>query len=76
MPNYRPMFEFASGERVGNAQVFATHDEAWGSASNRFMRWTMPTDIGVDETDAPVNYTWTTDDGDVSLGAGEKAYED
>jgi hypothetical protein len=36
--NYRPMFEFASGERLGNAQVFATREEAQGSAEDRFPR--------------------------------------
>jgi hypothetical protein len=64
--NYRPMFTFASGERLGNAQVFATREEAQGSAEDRLSVWTMPTGCGVDETGDPVNYRWT-DHGTVRL---------
>ena len=64
--NYRPMFEFASGERLGNAQVFATREEAQGSAEDRFRVWTMPTGYDVDETADAVTYRWTTD-GDARL---------
>ena len=65
--NYRPMFDFASGERCGNAQVFATKAEAQSSAADRFRVWTMPTGYGVDETTAPVNYHWCQEKGDVRL---------
>jgi hypothetical protein len=65
--NYRPMFEFASGERLGNAQVCATREEAQGSAEDRFSVWTMPTGCGVDETADPVTYRWDSDEGDVRL---------
>ena len=65
--NYKPMFKFASGERLGNAQVFATKEEALGSAQNRFRVWTMPTGYSADETSDPVTYTWTAETGDVSL---------
>ena len=68
--NYRPMFEFASGERCGNAQVFATREEAEASAASRFAVWTMPTGYGVDETAAPVTYKWTAD-GDARLPVPE-----
>jgi hypothetical protein len=61
------MLELASGERLGNAQVFATHDEAEASAKHRFFNWTMPTDYGVDETDDPVNYRWDPDRGGVRM---------
>jgi hypothetical protein len=64
--NYRPMFEFASGERLGNAQVFATREEAQSSAEDRFRVWTMPTGYDVDETADAVTYRWTTD-GDARL---------
>ena len=62
--NYKPMFVFASGERLGNGQVFATREEAESSAQSRFMRWTMPVSYDVDETTEHVTYLWT-DDGDV-----------
>jgi len=61
------MFEFGPNERQGNAQVFATREEATNSARDRFRRWTMPTAYGADETDAAVNYRWTETEGDVSL---------
>ena len=67
MPNFRPMFIFANGERVGNAQVFATRQEANDSAVARCMVWTQPAGFGVDETDNPVNYVRLAKRGDVSL---------
>ena len=70
MTNYRPMFTFGPDERKGNAQVFATRDEAMSSARDRFRRWTQPTAYGADATDADVNYRWTETDGDVSLSGG------
>ena len=54
--NFKPMFLFANGERQGNAQVFATEAEALASATDRFMRWTMPQGIDTEETSEPVNY--------------------
>ena len=71
--NYRPMFEFASGERLGNAQVFATKDEARSSAEDRFRVWTMPTGYGVDETADSVTYRWDSDEGDVRLTLEKEA---
>ena len=56
MTSYAPIFVFASGERCGNAQRFATHAEARDSAHARFMVWTMPTGFDVEESDDPVNY--------------------
>jgi len=53
---YKPMFLFKGGERKGNAQVFATEEEARESALARFMVWTMPEGIDVEPTDDPVNY--------------------
>tara|TARA_R110000787_G_scaffold261376_2_gene366739 strand:- start:270 stop:470 length:201 start_codon:yes stop_codon:yes gene_type:complete len=64
------MFEFATGERCGNAQVFATREEAEASAASRFAVWTMPTGYGVDETADPVTYKWTAD-GDARLPVPE-----
>ena len=64
--NYRPVFVFESGERAGNAQVFATREEAAASARSRFMRWTSPVGFDVDETTDPVTYRWT-EDGDERL---------
>ena len=71
--NYRPMFEFAGGERCANAQVFATKEEAQSSAASRFAVWTMPTGYGVDETTDPVLYRWDNDEGDVRLPLEEVA---
>lgn len=67
MTNYRPMFDFGPTERKGNAQVFATREEAMNSARDRFRRWTMPSAYGADETGDDVNYRWTATEGDVSL---------
>ena len=55
--SYRPMFE-VQGSWAGNAQRFATYEEAEASAKARFMVWTMPTAWRVDESDDPVNYAW------------------
>ena len=71
--NYRPMFEFATGERLGNAQVFATREEAHRSAQEnryyvvRFRAWTMPTGYDVDETADAVTYQWTRSGGSVRI---------
>ena len=67
--NYRPMFEFASGERLGNAQVFATREEAQGSAEDRFrlMGFCVEAAYGVNETADSVTYRWDSDEGDVRL---------
>lgn len=69
MPNYRPMFEFDRNphELLGNAQVFASYEEALRSAQDRFARWTMPTGYDVHETDDPVTYRWDPKKGDVRL---------
>lgn len=65
--SYRPMFRFGSDETQGNAQRFATYDEAENSARNRFLKWTMPTDYFVEESDDEVNYRWDPERGDVSI---------
>jgi len=65
--SYAPMFEFAGGEVQGNAQRFATREEAEGSARARFARWTMPTGYHVAITEDPVNYRYDEVQGDVSL---------
>ena len=54
--SHRPMFEFPGGEVAGNAQRFATEEEAKQSAHDRFMYWTMPTGYHVVESADPVNY--------------------
>ena len=50
------MFIFQLGETKGNAQRFATRQEAYDSAQDRFRVWTMPTGFYVAETNDPVNY--------------------
>lgn len=67
MTNYKPFFTFASGETVGNAQVFATHKEAKLSAASRFAVWTMPIGYCVRKTPDPVNYRFDDNQGDVRL---------
>ena len=73
MPNYRPVFIFANGERANNAQVFATKDAALDSARDRFQVWTMPKGYDVEETDDVVTYVRFPVTGDVSLRLLEEA---
>jgi hypothetical protein len=56
MTSYRPVFTLPGGEKGGNGQRFATHEEAHASALARFMVWTTPTGFGVEESTDPVNY--------------------
>jgi hypothetical protein len=67
--SYAPMFEFAGGEIAGNAQRFATSQEAEKSAAARFAVWTMPSGYHVAETPDPVNYRWDDRNGDTSLSS-------
>ena len=50
-----------------NAQAFATYDEAYASARNRFYNWTQVQEYRVAESDEPVNYVWEDGVGDVRL---------
>ena len=52
--NYRPIWTISEIEVGRNAQVFRTEQEALESAKARFNVWTVPTDFGVEPTDAPV----------------------
>jgi hypothetical protein len=61
------MFHFGENEIKGNAQRFATRDEAEGSASERFQNWTMVRTFSVEESSEPVNYCWTKERGDFHL---------
>lgn len=55
--NYRPMVKVGSDpEFYGNAQVFATAEEAHESARDLMYRWLLVKEAGIEETDAPVNY--------------------
>ena len=67
MPNFRPVWILAHGERGTNSQVFASRQEAHDSAAARFMVWTAPTGYDVDETDDAVTYVRLPERGDVSL---------
>jgi len=69
MPNFKPVWILAKGERGTNSQVFATRQEANDSAAARFMVWTAPTGYDVDETDDPVTYFRTSERGDVSYAS-------
>lgn len=63
--SFKPAFMFrGQKEPSTNQQAFATHDEAYKSAENRFMVWTMPESFLVIESDEPVNYRWDDLTGD------------
>lgn len=53
--SYKPMFQ-VDGQWYGNAQRFATREEAHASARARFMVWTIPTACDVHESTDAVNY--------------------
>lgn len=53
--SWKPYFE-VQGEWATNGQAFATKEEAFASARNRFAVWTTPTDFGVRESFEDVNY--------------------
>ena len=76
MPNFKPVWILAKGERGTNSQVFATRQEANDSAAARFMVWTAPTGYDVDETDDPVTYFRTPERGDVSYAWQMSVYKD
>jgi hypothetical protein len=65
--SYKIMFEFSGQPDAGNAQRFATENEARESALNRFMRWTMPTGFHIEESEDSVNYAWVAGIGDKAL---------
>jgi hypothetical protein len=65
--SFKPMFHFGSNEIKGNAQCFGSYAEAEASAQARFRNWTMPTDYSVEESDEPVNYRWTKENGDETI---------
>ena len=65
--SFRPMFTFPGDEVQGNAQRFATEEEAHASAKARFMVWYQPLGYLVEESDDPVNYRWDDQLGDVSI---------
>ena len=53
--SYKPEF-LVSGEWSGNAQRFATYEEALESAKARFAVWTMPSDFRSVWSSDDVNY--------------------
>ncbi len=53
--SWAPEFE-VQGKWAGNAQRFATEQEAKESAAARFMVWSMPSDYRAAPSDDPVNY--------------------
>ena len=67
MPNFKPVWILAKGERGTNSQVFATRQEAKDSAVERYMVWTATESYDVDETDDAVTYVRLPERGDVSL---------
>tara|TARA_R110000751_G_scaffold153886_2_gene258966 strand:- start:158 stop:376 length:219 start_codon:yes stop_codon:yes gene_type:complete len=54
--SFAPMFNFGDYETQGNAERYATREEAERSAQDRFMVWMTPSGWFVQETDDPVNY--------------------
>jgi hypothetical protein len=73
--SWRPMFLIGQDEWCGNAQRFATQEEAQASAQARFMVWTVPAAYRADPTDEPVNYRWDEKQGDVPLDRPEAAHK-
>lgn len=69
--SWKPEF-LVQGEWSRNGQAFATKDEAMGAASDRFMRWTTPTDYRAVESSEPVNYKWDKEQGDRPLTEEER----
>lgn len=64
--SWRPMFIFKDGNSFGNAQRFATREEALASARDRFFAWTVPIDYSIEESIDDVNYK-RVDDRDVFI---------
>lgn len=54
--SYAPIFKFGGDEWQGNSQRFATEQEAYDSAQDRFRVWTMPTGFSTRATSDSVNY--------------------
>jgi len=54
--SYAPIFKFDSDEYHGNSQRFATEQEAYDSAQDRYRVWTMPSGFSTRATSDPVNY--------------------
>lgn len=55
--NYKPgVITDASGKLYTNALVFATREEALASATELMGRWFLVRDVGVIETNDPVNH--------------------
>lgn len=55
---YKPMFNFGDHETQTNGLVFATRDEAYANASDKFRAWIVPTGFDVVESTDPVNYVY------------------
>ena len=68
--SWAPEF-MVDGKWCGNAQRFATKEEAEGSARKRFMAWTVPSDWRAAPTDDRVNYEWDAETGDRPMNCKE-----
>jgi hypothetical protein len=68
--SFKPEFQTAGNGDAwsGNAQRFATKEEAEASARNRYANWTMATGYRATECSEPVNYRWDATQGDVPVG--------
>lgn len=56
--SWKPEF-LVDGKWSSNGQRFATRAEAEGTARERLMRWTAPSDYRATESDDPINYRRT-----------------
>ncbi len=54
--SYAPIFKFEGDEYHGNSQRFATEQEAYDSAQDRFRVWTVPIGFSTRASLDPVNY--------------------
>lgn len=62
MPNsWKPMVRTTGSGFTGNALRFATEDEATRSARDLMHRWFAVVEYKAEESDDPVNYTYTLD---------------
>jgi len=59
---YKPAFKFAGQFAPStNALAFASYDEAYANAADKFRVWTMPISFLVVESSEPVNYRYDFD---------------
>jgi hypothetical protein len=70
MPSYR--FEvLVQGKWYDNKVFFATHAEADRAGNNKFFNWTQCDEYRVVESDQPVNYRWSPEEGMIHIATSD-----